>query len=76
MPYLFLFLAVYSSWMRAAPFGELHLETSDDENHLCGASLHKSSGVARGGPSRARPDQLCSCNAYYLTVDHVRIGQK
>ena len=27
------------------------------------------SGVARGGPSRARPDQLCSRNAYYLTVD-------
>ena len=29
------------------------------------------SGVARGGPSRARPDQLCSSNAYYLTVDCV-----
>ena len=29
------------------------------------------SGVARGGPSRARPDQLCSSNAYYLTVDRV-----
>ena len=29
------------------------------------------SGVARGGPSRARPDQLRSSNAYYLTVDRV-----
>ena len=29
------------------------------------------SGVARGGPSRARPDQLCSSNAYYLTIDRI-----
>ena len=29
------------------------------------------SGVARSGPSRARPDQFCFSNAYYLTVDLV-----
>ena len=36
--------------------------------------MHAPSGVARGGPSRARPDQLCCSELYYLytsTVVHL-----